>query len=381
MPPRPLERFFVTCAPGLEPLLHEELRALRLAKVERQVGGASFDGRLEDAWRANLELRTAIRVLWRLARFRAADADDLYRGVRELDWSRFLGPETTFAVAARSKDSALDHTMFVAQRVKDAVVDQLRERTGARPSVDREEPDVRLFAHLSRDRCTLSLDTSGDSLHRRGWRRIQGRAPLSETLAAAVLLLSGWDRRAPLVDPFCGSGTLLVEAALLAADQAPGLFRERFAFMALPGFDRAAWERLRAAARARSALPKKLVLRGSDADPAALAGARENLDVAGFSARIELEEARAEDFAPRPGWNAWIVTNPPYGERVGDVRALEPVYAAFGRQLREHCAGYRLALLSGNPELAERLDLRFDERIELKNGALDCELLCATLSR
>lgn len=377
VPPR--NSYFATCAPGLEPLLHAELRALKMARVERQTSGVAFEGSLEDAWRANLELRTAIRVLMRLARFPARDADELYAGARELDWSRFFGPGATLAVTARSRESQLDHTLFVAQRVKDAVVDQMVERTGARPSVDLDAPSVRLYAHLFRDRCSLFADTSGESLHKRGWRRFQGRAPLAETLAAAVVMLSRWDRRAPLVDPFCGSGTLLVEAALLAADHAPGLFRARFGFEGLPGFDRRAWEAMREAARKRAALPNKLVLRGSDADAAAIEGARANLAAAELEARVELEVAHTEDFAPRSGWNAWIVTNPPYGERVGEARELEPVYEGFGARLREHCAGYHLALLSGNARLAERLRLRTGERIPLKNGALDCELLLAEL--
>ncbi|MDP6989047.1 MAG: THUMP domain-containing protein, partial [Planctomycetota bacterium] len=303
----------------------------------------------------------------------------LYAGVAALDWSRFLSPERTFRVVVRSRDSALDHTLFVAQRTKDAVVDTLRSPDGRRPSVDLEDPDLRIHVHLFRDRCTLSLDTSGASLHRRGWRRTQGPAPLSEVLAAAVLALSGWNRRAPLLDPFCGSGTLLCEAAALAAGRAPGITRERFAFEALPGFDPTAWAALREEARAAQAPPRKLVLRGGDASPRAIEGARENVEAAGLTDRVQLEVADARDFAPRGGWNAWIVTNPPYGERLGAERALAPVYRAFGAALREHCAGYRLALLSGNPRLAANLEVSPDRTVPLKNGAIDCELLLAAL--
>jgi len=378
---RARQTFFATCAPGLEPVLHGELCALGMARVERQTGGVHFEGRIEDAWRANLELRSAVRVLWRLARFPARDSDELYAGVRAVGWERYLTPAGTFAVQARARESALDHTLFVAQRVKDGVVDALRARFGSRPSVDKESPHVRVQAHLFRDRCTLLVDTSGESLHKRGWRRFQGRAPLSETLAAAIVMMSGWDRRAPLLDPFCGSGTILVEGALLAADLAPGLLRERFGFERLPGFDAAHWTALRAAARARIAPPRKLRLIGADRDPAVLAGAAANLAAAGLERAVELEAADAAEFAPRRGWNAWIVTNPPYGQRVGDERELEPLYRAFGRRLREHCGGYRLALLSGSPLLSAALALEPERRTPLRNGALECELIELELPR
>jgi len=381
--------FFATCAPGLEPLLHAELRALRMARTERQVGGAYFEGRLEDAWRANLELRTATRVLLRLARFGARDADELYAGAAAIEWERHLAPDGRLVVDARSRESELEHTRFVEQRVKDAVVDRLRTANGVRPSVDAEDPDLRIDAHLFRDRCTLSIDTSGEALHKRGWRRVQGRAPLAETLAAAVVTLSDWDRRSPLLDPFCGSGTLLVEAALLASGTPPGLFRRQFGFERLPGHDAAAFGAMREALRARPReLPARLALCGSDADAGAIEGARENLEAVGLRERVRLEVADARDFAPPRGWNGWIVSNLPYGVRVGasakrdasrGERDLGALHRAFGARLRESCAGYRAALLTGDAALARELGLRFERRVELQNGALSCELLLAQL--
>jgi 23S rRNA G2445 N2-methylase RlmL len=373
------ERFFATCAPGLEALLHEEAKALRLAGLERQTGGVSFEGSMQDAWRANLELRTAIRVLMQVARFPAANADELRAGVEAIDWQRFVRPDGSLMVKARSTQSALEHTLFVAQCAKDGIVDRLRAQTGARPSVDKEDPDLRVQVHLVSDRCRVLVDTSGESLHKRGWRRIQGRAPLSETLAAGVVLLSGWDRRAPLLDPFCGSGTLLVEAALIASDAAPGAFREQFGFERLPGHDTASWLRVRDAARARSKFPSKLSVWGGDRDPKAIEGARENLAAAGLAEHVQLEVADALAFAPRPGWNAWVVSNLPYGERVGDAAKLAPLLRSFGALLRERCAGYRTALLSGDPALSAALALPSLERIALRNGGLDCELLLAEL--
>lgn len=371
--------FFATCAPGLEPLLHAEVRGLRLARDERQVGGVRFEGTFEDAWRANLELRTAVRVLCRLARFEARDADELYRGVSHVPWARWLAPGATLWVDAQTKDSALSHSRFVAQRTKDAVVDQVRALTDTRPDVDRERPGLRLHVHVSRDKVTLSVDTSGESLHKRGWRREQGRAPLAETLAAALVLRSEWDRRAPLLDPFCGSGSILVEAGLIATDTAPGLFRESFGFERLPGHDAAGFAALRARLEARRTMPRKLRLIGTDAARERVEEARANVAAAGLSDLVTLGVADARDFAPRPGWNAWIVTNPPYGQRIGAEGGLVPLYRAFGRALRERCAGYTLALLTSEGELGPALGIEGLDEVRTQNGGLACSLLVGRL--
>ncbi|MCK6446571.1 MAG: THUMP domain-containing protein [Planctomycetes bacterium] len=372
--------YFVTCGRGLEPLLHAECKELAFAKLERQVGGVRFEGTLADAWRANLWLRTAIRVLLRLVRFEALDGDQLYVRAGEVDWTQWFTPGSTFVVDAQTNQSALDHSQFVAQRVKDAIVDQLRAKTGERPSVDKEAPDVVVHVHLFKDRCTLSVDTSGSSLHKRGWRRFQGRAPLAETTAAAIVLLSGWDRRAPLVDPFCGSGTLLVEAALLASRHAPGLFRESFGFERFPGHDAAAWHRMRDAARELSSFPKKLKLVGVERDAATLAGARENLAAAGLTEHVELVEGRADDYEFKRGWNAWIVTNPPYGERVGDPRDVERTLRAFGARLAERCSGYGIAMLGDDRKLFEFARLPKGEEHAVDNGGIECRLRVARLA-
>jgi 23S rRNA G2445 N2-methylase RlmL len=373
------QAYFVTCAPGLEGVLHAEIRALSLGRVERQVGGVRFEGTLRDAWRANLELRTAVRVLQRIARFEARSDAELYTGVQTIDWGAHVRPEGTLRVDAHTNESALEHSLFIEQRTKDAIVDQMRDKTGARPSVDMEDPELGVYVHIFQDRCTVLLDTSGDSLHKRGWRRFQGKAPLAETLAAAIVLASGWDKRSPLVDPFCGSATILIEAALIAANVAPGSFRERFGFERWPGHDAKAWRALRDKVRARGELPKKLVLRGSDSDREAVKGALENVAAAGFADRIEIEHARAEDFAPRKGWNAWLATNIPYGERVGDERELEPLMRKFGAILRERCAGWHAAILSGNPRLTDALALNPQRTMALTNGSIECRLLLADL--
>ena len=370
--------FFATCAPGVEPLLHAEARELGLARLERQVGGVRFEGTLHDAWRANLWLRTAVRVLLRLSRFEAPTEEALYEGVAAEDWSRWLGVEGRLWIDAQTRDSALDHSRYLAQKVKDAVVDQLRTPAGARPQVDREAYDLRLHLHLYRDRATLSVDTSGESLHKRGWREHQGRAPLAETLAAAVVLASGWDRRAPLLDPFCGTGTLLVEGGMLAAGLPPQALRPRFAFEALPGHDARAGAGLREDARGAAAPPRKLQLVGCDAEAARVEETRVHLARVGLAELARVEVADARTFTPRPGWNAWVASNLPYGERVGGAGAVD-LARAFGARLREACGGYHAGLLVGSAAQADALGLPGAGRATLVNGGLACELVTAAL--
>lgn len=367
--------FFVTCAPGIEPLLHAELKDLRLSRLEQQVGGVYFEGSLADALRVNLWARTAVRVLLRLARFQAATEDELYAGARSIDWSPYLSPDGSFVIDAHSNSSALDHTLFIEQRVKDAIVDCFRETHGRRPRVEKESPDLLVHVHLYKDRCTLLVDTSGESLHKRGWRRFQGRAPLAETLAAAIVLDSQWDQRSPLMDPFAGSGTLLVEAAMLACRIAPGLLRPGFALERWKDWDARTGDNLRKQAREARVPIGKRVLLGVEAEPETLREARENLASLGLEEAIRFEHGRAQNYEYKRGWNAWIVTNPPYGERIGDEEALARMYRDLGRQWKQRCEGWHASLFTGNARLAECLELKPVRRRALLNGALACELL------
>jgi len=379
-PRRAPERFiyFATCAPGAEPYLHAEAKALGLSKHERQVGGVYFEGTERDGWRANLWLRSAVRILRRVGRFEAQSEAQLDAGVAAVDWARYLQPHGRLWIDAQARDSTLNHSLFLAQRVKDTIVDQLRSADGTRPEVDRDDPDLRVHLHLFRDRATLAVDTSGASLHLRGWRVAQGRAPLAETLAATVVLASGWDRRAPLIDPFCGSGTLLVEGALLAAGVAPGLTRARFGFESWQGHDDDAWQKERAAAiGARVAVPK-LRLVAMDRDEERVDEAYANLTAVGFDEQCTFDVAEARDFAPRQGWNAQVISNLPYGERIGADEDVEALHSDFGAQLRVNASGYRAALLVGSPALARRLALQ-GERVDLINGGLEVVLLNAEL--
>jgi len=365
---------FITCAPGIEAVLFDEVKALRFQKSESQVGGVAFEGNMEDAWRANLALRSAIRVLRRVGRYQASHADELYDGARGIAWESFLGPSGTILVDARSNRSAIDHTHFVEQVIKDAVVDRFQDLVGARPSVDKENPDLRINAHLYQDRVTLSVDTSGHSLHRRGWRAHQGLAPLAETTACSLTLLSGWDRRAPLLDPFCGSGTILIEAALLAQGRIPGSWR-RYSFEGWPGHRTQAFERLKSTLQADLHSLKKMRFVGSDRSPERIDEARANVQAAGLQDAIQLEVADALDFDPRKGWNGCILTNPPYGLRVGEDEDLFPLYREFGILLKERCVGFRLGVLSGNMLLRKKLGFRGVPIHKLTNGGIPCEFM------
>ncbi len=377
--------FFATCPKGVEYLLTGELTELGGTAVRETQAGVHFDGDLDLAYRVCLWSRLASRVLLPLATFPAPNADTMYEGVRRMDWLAHLGPDDTLAVDFNGTSAAIVHTGFGAQRVKDGVVDHVRDLTGRRPSVDRQNPAIRLNAHLHRDTLTLSLDLSGDGLHRRGYRMAGGEAPLKENLAAAILVRAGWPdicrSGGGLLDPLCGSGTLLIEAALMAADVAPGLLRNHFGFMGWRRHRHGVWMHLLAEARDRRArgLQRKLPpIMGRDADAQVVVAARSNIRRAGMERVIEVEVAelaalhRPRDMAGRTGL---LVTNPPYGARMGDTRTLAPLYRSLGHRLREEFTGWRAAVFTGNPELGKTMGLRADHQYRLYNGSIPCRLL------
>jgi len=299
------------------------------------------------------------------------DADDLYSGVREVDWSPFLAGDGTFFVDAQTRESALDHSQFIAQRTKDGIADNFRKRERRRPSVAKERADLRVHVHVWRDRCTLAVDTSGDSLHKRG-------SPMSETLAAAVLLLSQWDRKSPLIDPFCGSGTLLVEAALLARNIAPGLFRS-FGFQNWPEHRPYPYASFRKKIQDLGDLNKKLFLFGRDLEKKHITGAEANAESAGLGDLFQLSVGDALDFPFKKGWGAWVVSNLPYGHRVGEDKDLEKLHRDVGSKLRQEAAGYHLALLTGERRFAHAMGFHDWQEHTLRNGSLQCSLLTLDL--
>jgi 23S rRNA (guanine2445-N2)-methyltransferase / 23S rRNA (guanine2069-N7)-methyltransferase len=372
--------FFATCPLGVADLTVAELKALGATRTRELKSGVEFEGELEAAYRACLWSRTANRILLTLATFESRTAAELYSGVQNIDWSAHLAPNGTLAVDFAGASAGITHTQFGALKTKDAIVDQFRDRFDERPSVELERPDVRINVHVSRDRATVSIDLSGESLHRRGYRARGVAAPLKENLAAAILLRAGWPAVAAegggLVDPLCGSGTFVIEAAMMAADIAPGLLRERFGFSNWRKHDSALWSTLRQDAANRRMLERVPgVLRGYDHDPAAIRAALEN------SARLELqgkvhfekrELAALTAEHPTPGL---VVVNPPYGERIGDEATLRDLYKLLGKQLREHFVGWKAAVLTGNPPVARAIDIHAKRSHTVFNGAIECRLL------
>jgi putative N6-adenine-specific DNA methylase len=387
-------RFFATCAKGTEGALRRELAGLHLAEVKGDRGGVSFQGELEAGMRACLHSRTAMRVLLELARFPAPTAEALYEGVRAIAWPDWLTVRSTLAVEATVGSSGITHSGFAALKVKDAVVDVLRDALGARPDVDPKDPDVRIVLHLHRDQAALSLDLAGAPLHRRGYRAAMTEAPLKETLAAAALLLGGVDPALPLVDPMAGSGTLAIEHALRARRIAPGLSRA-FGFQRWPAYrggPQSLWDRMKAEARA-AALPRAPApILARDGHPKAIEALRRNAAAAGVLADLAIEKADARDLQPIAA-EGTLISNPPYGERLGgkgrrgedggpaapgQAAVAEKKLAGFYRGLAEMLArhtGWTVVLLSGNSLLQRAIPARPEVDHRLWNGPLEVHLL------
>ncbi len=374
---------FASAPRGTEGLLATELAGLGAASLKETVAGVGFAGALEVAYRACLWSRLASRVLLTLGTVPAGDAGALYEGVRALAWEDHLAPDGTLAVDLTGANPQIKHTVFGAQKVKDAIVDRFRDRVGRRPSVDLARPDLRVNVHLHGAEARVSLDLSGESLHRRGYRAETVAAPLKESLAAAILVRAGWPALAaaggPLLDPMCGSGTLPIEAALIAGDVAPGLLRESFGFARWPGHAPRLWERLVAEARARrdAGLRRLPAIVGTDRDAAAVRAALANVAQAGLAGNVHVERRGLADALPpksRTGAPGLFVVNPPYGERLGAESELRPLYEEIGAVLRERFGGWKAALFTGNPGLALRVGIRATRSHTLYNGALECRL-------
>ena len=371
-------RYFATCPKGLEYLLVDELKALGADGVREALAGVYFEGAGEIAYRACLWSRLASRILLPIAEFACADEDALYAGVQAIDWSAHLRADGTLAVDASLVQSQLKHGRYAEQKTKDAIVDQFRQVSGQRPSVDTAQPDLRINLFVKRDRATVSIDFSGDALHRRGWRLEQGAAPIKENLACAVLIRAGWPQRMreeALFDPLCGSGTLLIEGARMAADIAPGLERDYFGFLGWLGFDAVLWQGLLDEARERARIGREsLSLRffGSDADRRVIEAARANASVAGVSAFVRFEVRALEGISEAPAPKGLVVSNPPYDERL----AADPgLYRALGALLRGPCRDWAAGFIVADEAPGQAIGLRAEKRYALYNGAIACSLL------
>ena len=367
-----MESFFATCPRGLELLLAEELRQLEAEKIHAVGGGVEFGGDFFLCYRANLESRIASRVLWQVATDRYRNEDDIYRAAYALPWTDWFDPVRTIRVDVSAIRSPLTSLNFVTLKIKDAVCDKIRRLSGRRPSVDTRQPDIPIQGHLTDRDFTLYLDTTGDPLFKRGQRMATGEAPLRENLAAGILRLAGWVPGTPLLDPMCGSGTILLEAAHIALGIAPGLGRH-FTFEKFKSFDGGRWRELlqKPAARQKPGVP--LAIYGSDLSGDVLKAARANLMATGLEKVVSLKRANVLEILA-PAKEGIIVTNPPYGVRLGEQQALAEFYPKLGDVLKKQFNGWRVYLLSADMRLPKLIRLAASKRTPLYNGALECRL-------
>ena len=366
---------------GLEEVLRVELLKLGARDIQRHNRAVSFQGDPGFLYKANLCLRTAIRILVPIHDFRLRSVDELYRGILRIDWETFLSPQDSFAVRCTLNSPYLDHTQFAMQRTKDAIVDRFRERYGQRSSVDTDDPDVRIHVHVIGDHCQVSLDSSGGSLHERGYRSETGSAPINEVLAAGMVQLSGWDPRRPLVDPMCGSGTIAIEAGLLACNIPPGLFRKGFGFQRWNDYDADLYGTIHDAQLKRIGEDRPVIVAGERARRVAEM-ALTNVRSAQLEDTIEVRNTPFEELEP-PAGKGVLIINPPYGERMdhrgaeaeAGTEAINAFYKMIGDTLKKRWAGWQAWVITSNLEAAKHLKLTPKPRIQLFNGALDCRFM------
>ena len=363
-------RMLVKTLAGLEELLAEELRVLGATEVSLQKRAVSCEGELEQLYKANLWLRYAIRVLVPVREFSVQNEDDLYDQLRTVQWDQYLKLHQTFAIDANSQSSRFKHNHYLALRTKDAVADWFRDKHNRRPNVNPKEPDIRFHIHVdNRQQVTLLLDSSGDGLHRRGYRTTGGAAPLNEVLAAGMIGLSGWKGDQPFVDMMCGSGTILIEAAMLAGNIAPGMHRS-FAFEKWPDFDKDLWQSVKSEARQAKRPPSQPIL-GADNHFKAIRISENNIAAAHLQSYIRVKRSKFQQFLPPEGPGT-LISNPPYDFRLED-KDINGLYKAFGDKLKKDFAGYQAWLISGNFEALKHVGLRPSRRIHLLNGQIPCK--------
>lgn len=364
---------FATVPLGAEDLTATELARLGAAEISVVRGGVAFGGDIRTLYRALLRLRTASRVLVQLGQFACSSPQDLYDGVRSLPWGELLTSTMTLAIDCTLRDSAITHSHFAALKAKDAIVDLLRDTTGSRPDIDTRSPDLRVNLHIAKNHATVSLDACGESLDRRGWRLDRNDAPLRETLAAAIMMHTGWDGTVPLLDPMCGSGTLLLEGTAAALGQPAGAGRE-FGLMRWQDFDRRLWDQVLREEQATVAESLAVPVLGYDHDPRSIIACRENARRAGLAYSVAFDCKPFDESEPC-GHQGVLVMNPPYGVRMGDKRDLEELYRKIGEVFKRRFTGWTAYLLAGDLELAKRIGLKPSRRYVLFNGPLECRLL------
>ncbi len=357
---------------GFEDLLIEELNKLGATDISKGIRAVSFSGTLETMYKVNLWSRVALRILKPIGSFPASSEDELYNGIKKIDWSQFLSADETLAVDAVTVKSNITHSLYAALKTKDAIVDQFRDNTGKRPDVDLRFPKVRINVHISSNIASVSIDSSGESLHKRGYRVQQGEAPLNETLAAGMVLLSGWDQKSALTDIMCGSGTIVIEAAMIARNIAPGILKNEFGFERWNDFDAELWTKLIAEARNGQLEKLDFPIRGIDKSRQTIQSAIENAKAAGVFKDIEFINMPFEHYTPEE-IEQTIISNPPYGGRITDEN-LFSLYKEIGDQLKKKYTGVAW-ILTANKEAAGNIGLKASRKIQLFNGALECRFL------
>ena len=354
---------------GLEPVLAQELTQLGANNVQIGRRMVSFTGNKEMMYRANFQLHTAIRILKPIAHFKASSAEDMYEEVKKIDWSKYIEKGKTFSVDSVVYSEEFRNSRFVTYKVKDAIVDQFRESTGTRPNISVSNPDIRLNIHVAEDAATLSLDSSGESLHRRGYRQESVEAPLNEVLAAGMILLSGWTGDTDFIDPMCGSGTILIEAALIARNINPGVFRKEFAFEKWPDYDQELFDQIYNDDSQEKDFPHHIY--GYDIDMKAVNTAILNVKAAGLTNEISVEHQDFKNFK-KPAEKSVIIMNPPYGERISTPNLLGS-YKMIGERLKHEFGGNEAWILSYREECFDQIGLKPSIKIPLYNGSLECE--------
>jgi putative N6-adenine-specific DNA methylase len=364
-----MKDFIATTLFGLEQVLADELISLGALSVRQHNRAVSFSGDKKMLYRTNFHLRTALRVLKPLQAFSAGNEEDIYRGIREITWERVMGPENTLAVETVLVSNRYKHSGYISQKVKDGIVDRFRDRTGKRPSVDVKDPDIRIHIHLGDTHCNVSLDSSGESLHKRGYRTQPFKAPLNEVLAAGLIKLSGWEPGMRFVNPMCGSGTLAIEAGIMARGLPGGYFRPGFGFQAWKDYEPDLFESVRKERFLKEC--KDAEIMACDLAFPAIRAAQQNLARAGLLGKIELVKSGFESWQLSPG-TGMIIMNPPYGERMVE-EDLQAFYKTIGDTLKRNFPGYQAWIFSGNPEAMKYVGLRTSRKLTLYNGAIKCK--------
>jgi 23S rRNA G2445 N2-methylase RlmL len=367
-------RILITCPKGIPPFLKQELLALGFPVLSEKIAGVETEGTLSDCLRLNLSIRTGHRVLILLIEFPAKNPDELYQRIAAMPWEDHVPEAGYLCITSSVEQEGIRDSRYATLKCKDAIVDRIREKTGARPDSGPERSGTVVHLYWKDDHCIVYLDTSGEPLSRRGYRKIPLEAPMQETLAAAVVLATSWDGSSTFINPMCGSGTLAIEAALIGLKRAPGLLRSRFGFMQIKGYDEKLWQDLRETARqqARKSLPGRII--ATDINPAAVEAARKNAATAGVEHLIEFGVCPFEDTMVPEGTGV-VVMNPEYGERMGEIDKLQVVYKGIGDYFKQKCKGYTGYVFTGNPKLAKRVSLKPKQRWEFFNSNIECRLL------